>query len=65
MKCIKCNRQPHEIGEYIDAAEKEPEYFDSPEDFVKQEEGTYNHTNGHFWCTKCYVSAGMPLGVAP
>lgn len=34
-------------------------------DYVRAEDGTYNRENGHFLCDKCYLRAGMPLGVAP
>lgn len=28
-------------------------------------DGTYNPSNGHFWCDACYVKVGMPLGKCP
>ena len=62
LTCNGCGYEPHNLGEYIDAAK---EYGISPAEYVKQEEGTYNATNGHFYCTSCYCEAGMPLGVAP
>ena len=55
--CIGCNKQPHEIEEYIECAKEEGE---TPAEYVRKEEGTYNHTNGHFLCTICYVKQGMP-----
>lgn len=29
-------------------------------EYLRYEEGTYNHENGHFLCTPCYIEAGMP-----
>jgi hypothetical protein len=55
--CIGCNKQPHELNEYVDAAQ-ECGLF--PADYVRREEGTYNPRNGHFLCTFCYIKAGMP-----
>jgi hypothetical protein len=55
--CIGCGKKPDEIAEYVDAAEANDM---SPEQFVEEEEGTYNPTNGHFACTVCYVAMGMP-----
>jgi hypothetical protein len=61
--CIGCGKEPHEIPEYVELAEREE--FLSPRLAVINEEGTYNPRNGHFWCTTCYISNGMPLGKAP
>ena len=58
MICIGCNKPPSQLQEYIDAAERDG--YDSPEDYVRAEEGTYNRENGHFLCTECYINAGMP-----
>ena len=58
--CIGCNKQPHEISEYVDAANDEPEFFNNAADYVRREEGTYNRANGHFLCTDCYIKAGEP-----
>jgi len=30
------------------------------EEYVRQEEGTYNEVNGHFLCDTCYTKEGMP-----
>lgn len=56
--CMGCKKSPSEIQEYIDmviAGEAA-----SPEQYVREEEGTYNPANGHFLCTACYIDAGMP-----
>jgi hypothetical protein len=60
MICIGCGKHPSELAEYVEAAEEEPEYYDNAAHYVQQEEGTFNPINGHFLCTPCYVSAGMP-----
>lgn len=55
--CTGCNKHPDEIDEYIEgAADNET----TPDEFVIDEEGTYNSANGHFLCTSCYIEAGMP-----
>lgn len=55
--CQGCQRPPHEINEYIDAA---AEAKLTADEYVRKEEGTYNPDNGHFLCTVCYMRAGMP-----
>ena len=57
MICVGCRKRPSELTEYIEAAR---EYGETPEQFVRKEEGTFNPSNGHFLCTECYVAAGMP-----
>ncbi len=57
MICIGCNKKPEEIEEYVEAAAEEEM---TPDDYVAQEEGTYNRHNGHFLCTHCYIKAGQP-----
>jgi hypothetical protein len=61
MRCKICRKQPHEISEYVDAAEVEGV---TPEEYVRSEEGTYNRATGLFYCTNCYIAIGMPLGTA-
>ena len=61
-KCIRCNKSPREIEEYVEAAALEST---TPTLYVIDEEGTYNPINSHFYCTACYTDLGMPLGVAP
>lgn len=58
--CVGCNKTASELEEYIEAA-KEDET--TPDEFVRTGEGTYNHRNGHFLCTDCYIAADMPLGI--
>lgn len=55
--CTGCNKTADELPEYIEgAAEAEM----TVEQYVREEEGTYNPENGHFLCTDCYIKAGMP-----
>jgi len=61
MKCKGCGKHPDEIFEYVFGAE---ELGITPEEYVKNEEGTYNHLAKLFWCTECYVIAGTPKGKA-
>ena len=55
--CTGCKKRPAEIQEYVDIAREEGM---TPNEFVRQEEGTYNPRNGHFLCTSCYIAAGQP-----
>jgi hypothetical protein len=57
IKCIGCDKAPHEIDEYIEMAAAEDM---TPEQYVRSEEGTFNRENGHFACTRCYIAMGMP-----
>jgi hypothetical protein len=69
--CTGCGRGPDHIYEYQELVESEGYEDDvvsglsAAELAVIRGEGTYNDANGHFWCTECYVKAGMPLGKAP
>lgn len=60
--CTGCNKRPDEIEEYIEGA---AELEMTTDNYVKEEEGTYNPTNGHFLCTDCYIKAGMPSNPHP
>lgn len=55
--CIGCHKNPDQIEEYIKMGELEDM---TPNDYVREEEGTYNRKNGHFVCTNCYIEMGMP-----
>lgn len=61
MRCKVCGKYPHEIDEYVCYAKQTNM---TPEEFVQQEEGTYNPETELFYCTECYVKIGMPLGTA-
>ena len=60
--CTGCNKRPDEIEEYVEAA---AENEVTPDEYVIDEEGTYNAGNGHFLCTDCYIAAGMPSYMYP
>ena len=60
--CGRFARDMAELDVFIvedaeDAARVTP---DQREQYVRQEEGTYNPENGHFLCDMCYIKAGMP-----
>lgn len=55
--CTGCNKTADELPEYIEAAEESEMTI---EQYIREEEGTYNPANGHFLCTSCYINAGMP-----
>lgn len=58
--CTGCDRSPSEIEEYVEAAAAEPDHYANADEYVREEEDTFNAMNGHFLCTVCYVRAGMP-----
>lgn len=55
--CTGCNLPVAKIEEYIEAAK---DHEMEVNDYIREEEGTYNRLNGHFLCTECYINAGMP-----
>ena len=55
--CQGCGKSPDQIPEYIELGQEEDM---TPDQYVRQEEGTYNRLNGHFLCTSCYFDRGMP-----
>lgn len=61
MKCAVCGKEPHEIEEYVGMAAEEGML---PSRYVECEEGTYNSKTDTFYCTRCYIDIGMPLGKA-
>lgn len=54
MICIGCGGGPELYAQFAEEAGV------TAEEYVRNEEGTYNPTNGHFLCDPCYVAAGMP-----
>jgi hypothetical protein len=60
--CFVCNKRPAELAEYVEAAAEEGM---TPDEYVRQEEGTYNRGNGHFACTPCYIKIGQPSRRSP
>lgn len=55
--CFRCNKSATEVGEYLPEITGE---LMSPDEFVRELEGTYNVNNDHFCCTECYIAIGMP-----
>lgn len=45
IKCLKCNKKPNEIVEYVQLAKEENI---TPEQFVIKNEGTFNKETGYF-----------------
>jgi hypothetical protein len=61
IQCAGCEKTPIELyDEEILALDG----YESADDYAR-EDGTYNISNGHFYCDACYIEADMPLGVAP
>lgn len=60
--CVGCKKRPDELLEYTDLT-SDGSYASASA--AVRDDGTFNPTNGHFWCMACYIKAGMPLGVAP
>lgn len=57
--CIGCKKSPEELYEFRVLGK---EYRMEPTEVMKREEGTYNKfQKNKFYCTICYVDAGMPL----
>ena len=61
IHCVGCKKKPEELREYI---EMEKEDGLTPSENVIANEGTYNRSTGHFYCTDCYIRLGMPKGKA-
>ena len=59
--CKVCGRTPEDILEYRMMADEEGITAD---DFCWNSEGTVNKETGKFYCTECYIKAGMPSGTA-
>lgn len=55
--CARCRKAPNELPEYTEPAAEEGITADQ---YVREEEGTFNSDNGHFLCTPCYAAIGMP-----
>ena len=61
MQCKICGKTPRQLDEYIDTADAEGV---TPEELVRESEGTYNPGTDLFYCTDCYIKIGMPRGTA-
>lgn len=71
-RCARCQRLA------ADMPDLDLSWAESVEDWAKDEserqrmrvefaraDGTYNSATGSFWCDRCYIVLGMPLGTAP
>jgi hypothetical protein len=58
----RCNRFGGEITEYDDLIVDFGQVVtaETREDFIRNNDGTYNPMNGHFACTECYIAIGAP-----
>jgi len=57
--CVGCARTPEETPVYVDfggAAQQ------TATEYVLENEGTLNTTNGHYLCDECYIRNGQPTG---
>ena len=63
IQCKICGRFPLEIPEYQHLWDDEgyAEKNVTVEQFMAEQEGTYNPSDKSFYCTECYIKAGMPL----
>ena len=61
IHCRGCGLTPDELPEYVELARVDD--YASAEEAVRSD-GTFNWDTGRFWCTTCYIKAGMPLGTA-
>lgn len=63
--CIGCNKSPEELVEYRSVAQADSEGLEVPitaTAWMVHNENTYNKfEKNKFYCTTCYVKAGMPL----
>jgi len=59
--CFRCGKRPDELDEY--AMVKEPNQ--TADQFVREEEGTFNLKTNQFVCTACYIAIGQPSFSAP
>lgn len=55
--CFRCGASPSEAEEYDGPA---AELDISVDEYVRQQEGTYNEQTNHYCCTECYIIIGMP-----
>ncbi len=61
IKCKVCGKHPNDIKDYTYYARREKV---TNEQYVKENEGTYNPKTGLFYCDACYIKSGLPLGKA-
>jgi len=59
MICVVCKREPKDIPEYVEMAQMDG--YATPDDYVLENEGTYNPTKELFCCTDDYIAIGQPV----
>lgn len=57
--CTKCGKTHSEINEYVTAAAMDG--YATAEDYVRENEGTFDPVHNKFLCTSCYVALGCPV----
>ena len=60
-RCACCGKYASELREFKYTYE---ESGLTPSEFVRIYEGTYSKDTNKFYCTKCYINLGCPLGKA-
>jgi hypothetical protein len=58
LKCGLCEKTPDQDPSYVEAAAAEGL---TPEEYVRQEEGTFNAATGLYACDDCYIKLGAPF----
>lgn len=61
IACIDCGKKPEEIKYIVNNAKADKV---TPDEWIKENEGTFNRENNKFYCDPCYIAAGTPLGKA-
>jgi len=61
----RCVAQGKEPWWYSDEDQPGTPSVVTPQQYVEENEGTYNAFSHFFYCTDCYIAVGMPLGIAP
>ena len=57
--CAKCGKTPSEINEYVTAAAMDG--YATAEEYVRENEGTFDPVHNKFLCTNCYTALGCPV----
>jgi hypothetical protein len=55
--CFRCGKMASQIPEYREPAKEEDITAD---EWMRENEGTYNAETNTFACTECYMAIGMP-----
>lgn len=60
-RCAGCGRVPADIPDLVSYLEP----GQTADEYVREEEGTFDPATGAFLCDYCYVRAGQPSGAFP